>query len=66
MINEAGSGHPGVVLGAAPILYTLYAHHLKIDPKNPNFLTEIDLFYLLDMLLHYYILLYIWQDMILI
>lgn len=24
MIEEAGSGHPGIVLGAAPILYTLY------------------------------------------
>ena len=24
MINKAGSGHPGIVLGAAPILYALY------------------------------------------
>ena len=24
MIYEAGSGHPGIALGAAPILYTLY------------------------------------------
>ena len=24
MIDEAKSGHPGIVLGAAPILYTLY------------------------------------------
>ena len=37
MINEAKSGHPGIVLGAAPIIYTLYAHHLKFDPKNPKF-----------------------------
>lgn len=37
MINEAGSGHPGIVLGAAPIIYTLYAHHLRIDPKNPDY-----------------------------
>ena len=36
MIDAAGSGHPGIVLGAAPILYTLYANHLRIDPKNPN------------------------------
>ena len=36
MIYEAQSGHPGIVLGAAPIIYTLYAHHLRIDPKNPN------------------------------
>ena len=27
MIKEAGSGHPGIVLGAAPIIYTLYAKH---------------------------------------
>ena len=37
MIDEAHSGHPGIVLGAAPILYTLYAHHLRVNPKNPNF-----------------------------
>ena len=37
MINEAQSGHPGIVLGAAPIIYTLYAHHLRINPKNPNY-----------------------------
>lgn len=37
IISEANSGHPGIVLGAAPILYTLYAHHLRIDPNNPNY-----------------------------
>lgn len=37
MIDCAKSGHPGIVLGAAPIIYTLYAKHLRIDPKNPNF-----------------------------
>lgn len=37
MIDEAGSGHPGIVLGAAPIIYSLYAHHMKIDPENANF-----------------------------
>ena len=26
MIDAAKSGHPGIVLGAAPIIYTLYAH----------------------------------------
>lgn len=36
MIDEAKSGHPGIVLGAAPIMYTLYAKHLKINPKDPN------------------------------
>lgn len=37
MISEANSGHPGIVLGAAPILYTLYAHHLRFDPLDPNY-----------------------------
>lgn len=36
MINEAGSGHPGIVLSATPILYTLYANHLNIKPGEPN------------------------------
>ncbi len=34
MISEAESGHPGIVLGAAPILYSLYAKHLKVNPKD--------------------------------
>lgn len=38
MIDAAQSGHPGIVLGAAPILYTLYGLHLKIDPKNPEWI----------------------------
>ena len=37
MIKEANSGHSGIVLGAAPIIYALYAHHLNIDPKNPKY-----------------------------
>lgn len=36
MIGEAKSGHPGIVLGAAPILYTLFAKHLKVNPKDPS------------------------------
>lgn len=31
MINEAKSGHPGIALGSAPILYTLYSRHMKIS-----------------------------------
>ncbi len=37
MIDAAGSGHPGIVLGAAPILYCLYAHHLRIDPTDSTY-----------------------------
>jgi len=35
MINEANSGHPGIVLSASPIIYTLYKYHLNINPINP-------------------------------
>ncbi len=31
MINEAGSGHPGIALGAAPLLYAIYTYHLRYD-----------------------------------
>lgn len=34
MIKEAGSGHPGIVLGAAPILYSLYTYHLNINSED--------------------------------
>ena len=36
MINEANSGHPGIVLSASPIIYTLYKYHLNINPSNPT------------------------------
>lgn len=32
-INTAKSGHPGIALGAAPILYSLYAKVLKCTPS---------------------------------
>ena len=40
MIAHAKSGHPGIVLGAAPIIYTLYAKHMKINPSNPNWINR--------------------------
>lgn len=36
MINNAKSGHPGIVLSAAPIIYSIYRNHLNINPINPN------------------------------
>ncbi len=36
MINEAGSGHPGIVLSAAPIVYSIYSNHLNINPSDKN------------------------------
>lgn len=36
MIDNAGSGHPGIALSAAPMLYTLFANHLVFDLNNPT------------------------------
>lgn len=35
-VNQANSGHPGIVLGAAPIMYTLFTKIMNVAPKNPN------------------------------
>ena len=40
MISEAKSGHPGIVLGAAPIIGTLYTSHLKIRQDDPNWINR--------------------------
>lgn len=40
MINKAGSGHPGIVLGAAPILYALYKEQIDVIPSNPNWINR--------------------------
>lgn len=33
-INQANSGHPGIVLGAAPMAYTLFTKHLNVNVKQ--------------------------------
>ena len=35
-INKANSGHPGIVLGAAPMAHVLYTRFLKAFPKKSN------------------------------
>lgn len=35
-VNRAKSGHPGIVLGAAPMTYTLYSRHIKVNPRVSN------------------------------
>ncbi len=40
MIERAGSGHPGLPLDAAPMAYVLYSRHLRVDPKNPEWVNR--------------------------
>mgnify|MGYP004595195421 FL=1 len=40
MIENAGSGHTGIVLGAAPIIYTLYSRHLNINLNDPSWINR--------------------------
>lgn len=40
MIDNAGSGHPGILLGSAPIITTLYANHLKINQKDDKWINR--------------------------
>ncbi|MEW5825969.1 MAG: transketolase [Candidatus Bipolaricaulota bacterium] len=35
-IERAKSGHPGLPLGAAPMLYALWSRHLRFDPQHPD------------------------------
>ncbi|MDL2292627.1 transketolase [Acholeplasma sp. OttesenSCG-928-E16] len=40
MINNANSGHPGIVLGAAPIVATLFCKHLNIFPNQKGWINR--------------------------
>lgn len=40
MIDLAGSGHPGIVLGSAPILYTLYARHMNVNVGDDKWINR--------------------------
>ena len=40
MINEAKSGHPGIVLGAAPIIFTIYANHMNINVNDTKWINR--------------------------
>ena len=35
-VETAKSGHPGLPMGAADIVTTLFAHHVNVDPGNPD------------------------------
>ncbi|WCR29433.1 transketolase [Paenibacillus thiaminolyticus] len=35
-IEKAGSGHPGMPMGAAPMAYTLWSRFMSVSPANPG------------------------------
>ena len=39
MIAEANSGHPGICLGASPIIYTIYKN-MNFNPNDPGFINR--------------------------
>ncbi|MDR4969352.1 MAG: 1-deoxy-D-xylulose-5-phosphate synthase N-terminal domain-containing protein, partial [Acholeplasmataceae bacterium] len=39
-VNKANSGHPGIVLGAAPMAYTLFTEHLNINVKDTKWINR--------------------------
>ena len=39
-INKAKSGHPGVVMGAAPMAYSLFTKHLRVNPKETDWINR--------------------------
>lgn len=40
MINKAKSGHPGMALGSAPIMYALFKNFLNSDPYDPKWINR--------------------------
>ena len=37
-INRSNSGHPGMALDSAPLLYTLYSRFMNADPSDPTWI----------------------------
>ena len=46
MIQKANSGHPGLPMGAAPMAYTLWTKHLKVNPSTSRNWADRDRFIL--------------------
>ncbi|MDY5970815.1 MAG: transketolase, partial [Candidatus Enterosoma sp.] len=40
MIAKAKSGHPGMALSSAPLIYTLFTRHLVSDPEDPKWINR--------------------------
>src|SRR5512142_2998700 len=39
-VEQAGSGHPGMPMGAAPMAYVLWTRHLRHDPAQPKWVNR--------------------------
>ena len=39
-VQQANSGHPGIVLGAAPMLHALWMNHLHVYPQEPTWVNR--------------------------
>ncbi|MDD4000653.1 MAG: transketolase, partial [Bacilli bacterium] len=39
-ITKAASGHPGIALGAAPMLHTLYSRVIKVSKDHHNWINR--------------------------
>lgn len=39
-INKAKSGHPGIVMGAAPMAYALFNNHINVNPKVTDWINR--------------------------
>ena len=59
-VQKANSGHPGMPMGMADVVTVLFKDFLKFNPKKPDWLIEIDLFYRLGtdqcFFIHFFIL----------
>ena len=38
MVDKANSGHPGMALGSAPILHTIYSRHMVATAADPSWI----------------------------
>ncbi|TCD45836.1 transketolase [Streptococcus sp. X16XC17] len=39
-IEKANSGHPGAVMGQAPMAYSLFTNHMRVNPAQPNWINR--------------------------
>ena len=37
-VQRAGNGHPGTAMALAPVAYLLFQHHLRHDPRDPDWI----------------------------